>query len=95
MSFKDIKTVYSCKTVEFILFYVHGFVNTVFSICYSLKATNMAYIPESGSEGDNSKQMDGETLVYNESDDEDKELKQKMSVVATQAFMRDDSGKFL
>ena len=55
----------------------------------------MTYIPESGSEGDNSKQMEGETLVYNESDDEDKELKQKMSAVATQAFTRDDSGKFL
>ena len=54
----------------------------------------MTYIPESGSEDDNTKQIaDEETLVYNESDDEDKELKEKMSTIATQAFTRDDSGK--
>ena len=56
----------------------------------------MTYIPESGSEGDSTKQIpDGETLVHNESDDEDKELKQKMAAIATQAFTRDDSGKII
>ena len=55
----------------------------------------MTYIPESGSEGDSTKQIpDGETLVCNESDDEDKEMKQKMSAIATQAFVRENSGKF-